>query len=307
MPTISDSDSKRMLKFLLRRAADGSIYGNELETLHRLLTSRDAAFDRDIALRAAQFGYFKWPVQIRNHIRGRRILEIGCGSGTDGIAYTTLGAREYVGIDPSIKLDSNVVKNRLGPRRRGGRLPKETFGWSPRQINEAMPQIKFFAGSFEEMTAQHDFQAFDVASAYTVTEHLIQIDEVFAGIAALLKKSGKLIYYHHNFYCWNGHHELPKRVQDMDENDPEQQLYMDWRHVKLDPPPGHKFHGYLNRIRLDELRQVTEKHFSIETWEEVQDSDGLQRLTDEIRADLIPAYSERELTTAKVFCVATKR
>lgn len=293
----------------VKKVSSGQCSEEDVVALYRMLNEQDqdlAKFRSDIAHRAAEFGYFKWPLQIQRHIRGKRVLDVGCGAGMDAIGFITLGAREYVGIDPTVNLDSDVVKNRNGSRSRGGRLPKLSFGWTPNDISAAFPQLSFFKGTFEELREQRDFKKFDVISLYTVTEHLMQIDEVFEGCASLLKDNGKLIYYHHNYYCWNGHHMLPKRVSDLDENDPEQQQFMDWRHVLFDPPEDHLFRRWLNRIRLDELKAVTGKHFSIQKWQEIEDKDGRVRLTDAIRQEL-HAYSERELTTAKVLCIAHKR
>lgn len=293
---------------LLKRATAGEVTEADIASLYKTYHPHGdegaSPFRIDIATRAAQFGYFKWPVEIRNYIQGRRILDVGCGKGTDSLGFITLGAREYVGIDKGLKLDSDVVKNKRGSSLSGGMLPKETFGWTPNEINAAIPQISFFRGTFEELKAKENFKPFDLILMYTVTEHLIQIDEVFAGCAELLAKRGKFIYYHHNFYSWNGHHMAPKTPKHIDPDDPEQQKYVDWNHVLFDPPEGHLFHWGLNRIRLDELMAVTEKHFTIKEWREKRDDFG--RMTEEIRHRL-SAFPERELTTAKVFCVATQR
>lgn len=292
---------------LLKKAAAGDVDEAaifELYRTHRKDGQEVSSFRADIALKAAQFGYFRWPVSIRKYIRGKRILDVGCGAGTDSIGFITLGARSYVGIDPGMQLNSDVVKNKNGSRLKGGMKPKTSFGWTPNDISDAFPRITFFKGDFEELFAQTDFKKFDTIVMHTVTEHLLQIDEVFASFVKLLKDGGRLIYMHDNFYGWKGHHMAPKRVEDIDENDPEQKKYLDWNHILFDPPEGHYFRRALNRIRLDDLKSLTEKHFTIEEWREKTDDFG--RLTEEIRARL-PDYSERELTTSMVFCVASKQ
>lgn len=292
---------------LMNRAASGIVTVEDIEELRQRFGSesvRGASFPVDLALKAAQFGYFKWPSEIRRYFQGKRVLDVGCGNGTDSIGFITLGASEYVGIDQGLDLHGDVVKNKNGERVKGGMLPKTSFGWTPSAISAAIPQVSFFSGTFEELRAKTDFAKFDVIAMHTVTEHLLQIDDALAGCANLLKDDGRLIYLHHNFYCWNGHHMAPKRVADIDKNDPKQRNYLDWNHLLFDPPEGHYFRRALNRIRLDDLKALTEKYFEIEEWREKRDSFG--RLTDDIRQRL-PQYTERELTTNKVFCVAKPR
>lgn len=82
----------------------------------------------------------------------------------------------------------------------------------------------------------------------------------------------------------------------------------DWAHLAYEPPPHHYLTRALNRIRLDDLRALTEKYFAIETWKEspIDEKRGAGRLTDEIRRRY-PQYTERELTTQGVLCRAKKR
>lgn len=293
---------------LLKKVSSGKGCEADIAAIYMKSSGADSPdaqpFRVDMAQRAAEFGYFKWPVTIRDHIGGKRVLDVGCGSGIDSIGFVTLGAREYVGIDRGMKLDSSKVKNKNAARLKGGLTPKESFGWTPNDISLAFPQITFFRGTFEELRAQRGFSKFDVITMHTVTEHLMQIEEVFAGCEALLANGGKFIYLHHNFYGWNGHHMPPKRVEDVDESDPDQLHYLDWRHITFDAPEDHYFHSGLNKIRLDDLKALTEKYFKIIEWRERMDDRG--RLTQEIR-NRLSQYSERELATDKVFCLALKR
>ena len=83
---------------------------------------------------------------------------------------------------------------------------------------------------------------------------------------------------------------------------------MDWNHLQLDPDKEATYlKSQVNRIRLDDLRALTEKHFQIETWHEreIDERRGAGRLTEEIRARN-PQLTVRELTTQGVFCRAWK-
>ena len=136
----------------------------------------------------------------------------------------------------------------------------------------------------------------------------MNIEEVFDGIRGRLRRDGLIVYHHHNFFCWNGHHQRPRTVDEIDASDPEQRKYLDWAHLGYRPEPDEYVARHLNRIRLDELRALTEKSFEIEIWDErlSDPGRGAGRLTAEIRAHH-PEVSVRELTTQGVLCCARLR
>jgi SAM-dependent methyltransferase len=245
--------------------------------------------------RAREFGYLAWPKRLRPWVQGKDVLDVGCGTGVHGVGFAVVGVRSYVGVDPKIRLDMKQAKN---TRTRGW----EPFGWTPAEIMRVFPQVRIVPGTFEAMP---DAERFDVAVLHNSTEHLMAIEEVLAGIARRLRPGGQLIYNHHNFYCWNGHHMRPKSIGEIDAGDAGQQPFIDWAHLVFEPPPGHYFHRGLNRIRLDELKAATERHYDIQTWNEIASDEarGAGRLTPAIR-ERFPGYSARELLTQHVFCVA---
>jgi hypothetical protein len=82
---------------------------------------------------------------------------------------------------------------------------------------------------------------------------------------------------------------------------------VDWNHIHFDAPPDHYVTNNLNRVRLDELREVTRRYFDIEDWLEVPDDPRvLRRLTPEVWSRL-HGFSQRELLTKHVICLAQKR
>ena len=303
-------ERRKALQRLLQRAARGEADVDDIRALRRLHRPEgiDAARDEetfraDVAQRASAFGYFGWPVKIRAHVAGRRILDVGCGSGTYGIGFATLGALEYHGLDPMLEMDSDTVRHKKR-REAGGQTRRESFGWTPAEICALFPQIALVRGSFEDVAPADRSRGFDLVTLHNVTEHLMDIETVLAGCAALTAPGGKLVFNHDNFSGWKGHHMDPKRPEHIDMTDPEQRKYVDWNHLDFDPPPGHYFTYGLNRIRLDALRAAVEAHFRIETWDEIENDYG--RLTPEILTRH-PDYSRRELAVANVFCVATAR
>ena len=255
----------------------------------------DDNYDRKLIQRSVDFGYVSWARKIQPYVQGRSILDVGCGTGLHGIGYVIAGAKSYTGLDPKIKLDKDWAKNS-----RSGHY--EHFGATPREIMERMPRIRFIPGTFENIAPN---QMFDLIVLHNVTEHLLEIESVFEGIHERLHPSGRLLYHHHNFYCWNGHHLPPRTVDKIDESDPAQRELMDWNHLTFNPPENHYISYGLNKIRPDDLKSLTERLFEIEVWDEIMPTknEGLGRLTPEILARHAQ-YTERELNVKNVLCVA---
>ena len=248
--------------------------------------------------RGTELGYVGWPRQIRHLVVGRDVLDIGCDNGGHGIGFVVVGAKSYTGVDPRID-----PRRDLGRDLRTGR--RTQFGWTGAQMMQQMPRIRLVSGGVEALPPD---QRFDVAVLHNVTEHLLALEDVLAATASHLRIGGELVFNHHNFYCWNGHHKPPKRVVDIDDNDPEQLKYLDWAHLDFDPPEGHAFLRRLNRLRLHEVREITERHYDILEWTPITSSpaQGLGRLTPAIVARH-PELAEQEFTTQHVFCRATPK
>ncbi|WP_295888245.1 methyltransferase domain-containing protein [uncultured Thiohalocapsa sp.] len=255
---------------------------------------------RAVALikRAVELKYLDWPKRIRAQVRGRDVLDVGCGTGVHGIGYLVVGARSYVGVDPRIDLDRDRVKD----------LRSSTWtslGWTGREIAEIFPEVRLFKGGVQDLPAD---ARFDLVVLHNTTEHLLDLDGVLATIVEHLRPDGTLLFNHHNFYSWNGHHLAPKTVAAIDTTNPEQLNYLDWAHLDFDPPEGHYFHRGLNRMRLCELMDLTERHYDIIEWTmtESKPEQGAGRLGDEVRARH-PELSDEDFLTQGVFCRAVPK
>lgn len=257
---------------------------------------RGRSFDPQIIERAYDYGYVNWPNQVQEYVRGKSVLDVGCGPGLHGLGYLIAGADHYLGIDPIIKPDKDRVKNLTAS---SAKMP---FGWTPNEISERFEAWNVQADPIEDLPED---RIYDIAIMHNVTEHLHQIHEIFAEIAKRLKPGGKLLYNHHNFYSWNGHHLPPKKVSAIDLDDPGQREMIDWGHVEYDPAPEHYIARGLNRIRLDEIIELTERYFDIEVAQErpSRPDTGLGRLTDKIRARY-PYLADRDFETQNLFCIA---
>ena len=215
------------------------------------------------------------------------------------IGYVVVGVKSYTGVDPFIKLDKDRARNLRT------RQWEEGFGWTPREVMEQFKRVELIPGKFEDIDST---RFFDIAVLHNVTEHLMRIDEVIEGIASKLRPDGRILFNHHNFYCWNGHHQFPKTIDQIDPNDPEQKKYMDWAHIRFTPPEGHYFWRGLNKIKVDELKDIVARRYEIEVWNEIPSSEknGGSRLTDNIVARF-PELTRRDLAVHNVFCVAAKK
>jgi SAM-dependent methyltransferase len=245
--------------------------------------------------RALAFNYVSWPRHVARYVQGLDVLDVGCGTGLHGIGYLVVGARSYTGVDPRVRLDIDKSKN-LRTRK------WEKFGWTPRALMAAMPGLELVPGTFETMAPE---RLFDLVVMHNTTEHLLELEEVLIGAAKRLRPGGRLLYNHHNYTGWNGHHQAPKTVAEIDPKDPEQQKFVDWAHLDFEPPEDHVIRRSLNRIRLDELKAMTRRHYEIDVWDE-QRADlnhGAGRLTPMVKARH-PGYSEREMLVHHVFCIA---
>lgn len=249
---------------------------------------------------STRFDYVAWPKRIQEYVRGRSVLDVGCGFGGFGMGFLIAGATSYAGLDPAMDLDSTRAKNKRVRR-------WDDMGVTPRQIAQALPAVRLFQSSSEDKSFD---ETFDTIALHNVTEHLMRLEEVLAGLVRLCKRDTDVVFHHHNYYCWNGHHLAPNQPAQLDENDPKQQLVYDWRHINAvaDLPEDHYILNNLNRVRLDELRAITEKYFDIVRWDEIPSSKAtLDRLTPEIVdrvREAVPDVTERELSVNAVLAVA---
>lgn len=265
---------------------------------HGINATARRQFAPDLIRQAFEFGYVHWPKHLQARVKNRQVLDVGCGMGLHSVGFLLSGVRGYTGCDPRVEFDSDVMKNaRLRLR--------EACGWTPRQIMARHPQLRYVRGTLDDLPAGAQW---DVAVLHNTTEHLLEIRAVFASLHTRLRKNGLLIFRHHNFYAWNGHHLAPKNVSAIDPADPGQRRVVDWAHLD----PGSESLGYLatglNRIRLDELRELTEEFYLIDKWQESLSNDWEGRLR--LSAGILrrhPKFTRRELETQSIFCIARPR
>ncbi len=257
--------------------------------------SRVNAIPRGAVQQALELGYLRWPKALATWCRGKDVVDVGCGMGLHGIGFLLEGAASYLGVDPLIKLKSGVLKSLHS----GKRLD---CGWTPEMLMARIPRFEMRRGISNELEGGKKYQ---VATLHNATEHLTDLAGVFASVARLLVPGGRMIFSHHNWFSWNGHHQEPKTIGRVDLTNSDHQRFVDWGHLVGEHPPEHYVMTKLNRLRLEEVREITREHFEIEvdrTFPSTSNQ-GAGRLTDAIRARH-PDLTEADLTTQSLFCVA---
>ena len=244
----------------------------------------------------------EWPRRVAPWVRGCDVLDVGCGRNLQGIGFLAVGAGSYTGLDPTLDLDSSELKD---SRPRWSRRVES--GISPRQLMARQPRLRYAVADLAAFAAEESGH-FDTIVMHNVTEHLMEIEIEFTRFAALLRPGGRIVFRHPNYYCWHGHHRHPRTVSEIDPDDPDQTAVLDWTHVRFDPAKHAWIERTQNRIRLDDLRTLVERHFSIERWDEDESprEQGIERLTPEILARY-PEFTRRELAVKCAFVVGRKR
>jgi SAM-dependent methyltransferase len=290
--------SEKEIAQLCSIARETKDFGAAVAHLRSIAPDQPAGVPDDLIARTVDFGYVMWPFTIRELIAGKDVLDVGCGSGVHGLSFIMAGARSYTGLDPLIDLASSKVKHKS--------LRYWTdFGYTSGQITELVPSVELIRGVFENVAPD---RMFDVAAMHNATEHFYNLEQIFSGVAERLRLGGKLVFQHHNYFAWNGHHMQPKLISNIQPGNPKHERYMDWAHLRFVGEPDPDTDQKVNKVRIGELQAIIERYFEIREWRLLQStvSQGAGRLTDEI-AERWPTYSREELTTQSVFCVAETR
>lgn len=264
------------------------------------IEKRLANYDPKLINKSVEFNYVGWPKRIQQLIRGKSVLDVGCGFGGYGMGFIIAGAELYTGLDPAMDLDSTAAKNKR--TRTWGHLDS-----TPREIAAKSDYIKLVRGKSEELEFN---KKFDVISLHNVTEHLFNIEDVFKGLSTRLKEDGVLVFMHHNYYFWNGHHMDPIKTDQLDINNSEHMTVADWNHVLNvnNFPEDHFINIDLNKIKINSLKSLTKKYFKITVWDSITSKDDVKsRLTPELMNKLLKhdnELTEYDLLTNAIYCEA---
>lgn len=261
---------------------------------------RRPPFTRDMLQLTMDHGYLEWPFRVSPWIQGAHVCDIGCGNSLHAIGFLYCGAASYTGFDPALAKRSHLVKDKRGIH---GELKLSKY--APLELERLVPGVKYVA---ERFAADSSREPFDVVVMHNVTEHIPDLDALFADVRASLKPEGMLLFAHPSYTAWSGHHMKPRMLDEIDENDVSQAAFIDWNHLdEREDWPDSVRYGQ-NRIRLRDLFTTVGRHFRIECWSErlSRTKEGWGRLTAEIEATH-PECTRQDFLVKTVYCAAQVR
>ena len=261
-----------------------------------------AAAERAALVEAVKsWGYFSDSFKTQRHLLGgRRLLDIGMGGGPHSVAFMEVsGCASYVGVDPQVGTDHvRDFRSNADP----SVPPYHAFPYSPADVMRLYPEIKLYGDILENVKQEVRRHKVDFGYMGAVTEHLQQLPEVFETIWETLEPGALLWYSHCGYHSWSGHHRYPREVKQYDPANPAHAFVADWKH--LDPAHPDYSDGNYNRVRLADLRKLTEKYFEIVQWK--PGLHATERLTPEIRR-LHSKYTLEELLCQTLYVMGRRR
>jgi len=170
---------------LLRRYKDNPIRAHRFMNAANFRNPMNTRMlDMKLLRSAVEFNYLSWPRRIFTYVRDKDLLDVGCGTGLHAIGYVVAGVNSYTGLDPKIDFSNDRGKN-LRTRQ------WEQFGWTPSEIMQQLPHVRFIPGTFEEIAPE---VTYDIVVLHNVTEYLHNLEAVFKGIVNRLRPNGKILY-----------------------------------------------------------------------------------------------------------------
>lgn len=240
-------------------------------------------------------GFLQWPRKIQQLVSGRKVLDFGVGAGLHPIGYVAVGASEALGYDPFYDYSTRSTKSKNTGK-------QYELAFELHKVHKLLSGVRF-TNDFSDCENEAPFEC---VVLHNVTEHLPDVGYALDQVAGVMAEGSLLVFHHHNFFSWDGHHTPPKTEDKIDPSDPRHRELIDWAHLDFDPPNNHPIiRSTLNRITLDELRREVEARFDVLLWQEIPSPEnrGAGRFGN-IPANALDEYSWRDLTTKNVLGVA---
>eukprot|EP00928_Gymnodinium_smaydae_P058005 TRINITY_DN41214_c0_g1_i1.p1 TRINITY_DN41214_c0_g1~~TRINITY_DN41214_c0_g1_i1.p1 ORF type:complete len:579 (+),score=52.21 TRINITY_DN41214_c0_g1_i1:73-1737(+) len=248
-----------------------------------------------------RWGYFSMHAHHWHSLRGKHVLDVGMGQGPIGIVAIAQGVSSYVGLDPAICLDRKARSRnyKIVKSEKGNSDIYQVFPYTGLQIMSAYRgKVILLPGTFEAVGDSEYLKKgrFDVVTMWSVTEHLPDNALVLAGIARHLKPGQALRLSHHNYYAWDGHHEVPKTPSAYNSAKELHRKVGYWGHLDPDSFPAQDRN--LNRIRLGDLIALTEVYF-VCSWK-IYCKRGVRKALLKDRPGLWESFSKRGFEMAEL-------
>ena len=278
--------------------------GLYLSMLHYGLTH-----NRDFA--REHYAFFERLAEYSGELRGRRVLDVGCGkSFWLSLLLNSRGA-DVTGIDTEIvEPGFGFGKYRRIAARNGVERALRTLVWEvvfARPYYKALADVAPFPLRFEGLDfestmgdrfdIEHD--TFDLAVSHEVFEHIKDVASVVEELRRVLRPHGRTYIYIHNFTSLSGGHHIAWKYPDTEPS----RIVPPWDHLRkrlyVDIP------SWVNGMREHEYRDIFQQYFEIEDWFSIG-NEGEALLTPEIEEELA-AYSRHELLSKGFVIVGRPR
>lgn len=240
-------------------------------------------------------------------IKGKRILDIGCGKFYPfTLLFNSLGGKVtgidmlYVAANESLVWKYKSILKRNGLRSLTEELLYK-LSFKERAYYQALKQVSAFpltteGITFGQMSAEDmsfPDETFDIVVSVATFEHIADMLRAVSELSRVMKR-GAIAYVDINLFTSpsGGHH-------------------FNWRNTAKVPPWDHlrqrrlPFTVYLNEMREHEYLEVFEREFDILDVIDIDKGEGRGLLTPEIRAELSD-YSEEELTKYGIAIIGQK-
>ncbi|CAJ1419303.1 unnamed protein product [Effrenium voratum] len=241
-------------------------------------------------------------------LKGLRVLDVGMGQGPIGVVALATGVQHYVGLDPAVRIHELPQARKIGQFTKAGEPVTAQFPFSGADMMAAYPEkLVLLQGTFETLRDDPALKpgAFDIATLFSVSEHLPNITEVWEGVFNVLKPGQLFLYSHHNYYSFSGHHALPKEPKKFVPNNEEHRKVAFWRHLDQSSPPFSDV--TMNRIRLGDLMAITGVFFNC-VWEVRRNAHDEDALKPGVFQPLQRrGFEAAELLTNRLLCACQRR
>lgn len=249
-----------------------------------------AALRKRVRSTAEDWGYGNFK-RIFGRLKDLRVLDVGMGQGPIGVMALAGGVKTYTGLDPALCINERAkTRNKKIPKAPSageceaikrtrcaateaacaaylkcvdlvGRKYKLFPFTGLDMMSSFSGKLQLLPGTFASLEHTGFLQRgmFDAVTLWTVTEHLPDNRAVIEGIFKWLDPAQLLVAKHHNYYCYDGHHNRPHTPADFDKTSAFQRERANWGH--LESTSGPYSSQNLNRIRLGDLFALLHVYF----------------------------------------------